>query len=137
VYPEKTHGVAAMAGGTWTLPLNATEVEGRQVPLAYPFGAADLRERFGRDLDVAALGRIPFWVGVGDNDRDPAEVPRQWDAYLGNTRVARAQTIAQRLAEIGAPVGFTLFPGVGHVLTDDMQARALDFLAALPPQAAK
>jgi poly(3-hydroxybutyrate) depolymerase len=137
VYPDQTYGVAALAGGTWTLPLNMTEIEGRRVLLPYPFGAADLRERFGRDLDLAALRRIPFWVGVGGEDRDPAEVPRQWDPYLGSTRVERARTIARRLAELGASVEFTLFPGVGHTLTDEMQMRALDFLVALPPQPAQ
>jgi poly(3-hydroxybutyrate) depolymerase len=137
VYPEQTYGVAAMAGGTWTLPLNTTEVDGHRVPLPYPFGAADLRERFGHDLDVAALRRIPFWVGVGGEDRDPAAVPRQWDPYLGSTRVERARTIVRRLADLGATVEFTLFPGAGHTLTDEMQARALDFLAVLPAQPAQ
>jgi acetyl esterase/lipase len=68
---------------------------------------------------------------VGGDDRDAAEVPRQWDPYVGDNRVARAETFARRLAEAGAPVEFTLFPEVGHALTDEMQARALDFLAAL------
>jgi pimeloyl-ACP methyl ester carboxylesterase len=131
VYPEETQGVAMLSAGTYTLPLPQIEVDGRRVPLPYPFGTADLRERFGRAPDLTALQQVPFLVGVGGEDRNPAEVPHQWDPYIGATRVERAATFARRLAEIGVPVEFVVFPGVGHAVTDEMRARALDFVAAL------
>jgi predicted esterase len=132
VYPEKTLGVASLSAGTYTLPLSTAEIEGRPVSLAYPFGAADLRERFGRDLNVSALRQVAFWVGVGAEDRNPADLPRQWDPYLGNTRVSRAEAFVRRVNEVGANAQLAVFPGVGHGLTEQMVTQALDFIAALP-----
>lgn len=130
VYPEQTRALALMAGGTWTLPQREIATEDHTRPLPYPFGAGDLRERFGRDLDVGALRRVVFWVGVGAQDNDPRDVPRQWDPLLGDNRVARAQTFVRRLVDLGARAELTVFPNVGHTLTDEMRARALDFLAS-------
>ena len=132
VYPEQTQAVAALSAGTYTLPMREAPAGGDRVALPYPFGTGDLRERFGRDLDLAALQRIPFWIGVGGDDRNPADLPRQWDPYLGETRVARAETFVQRLAEAGIPVQLAVFPGAGHSLTDEMRSAAMDFIAALP-----
>jgi pimeloyl-ACP methyl ester carboxylesterase len=132
VYPEQTQGVAAVACGTYTLPLAAAEVDGQLEALPYPFGLADLHERFGREFDLGALRRVPFWIGVGDRDREPSDVPRRWDPYIGDNRVARAERFAQRLQGLGVQAEVSYFPNLGHTLTDEMHARALDFLAALP-----
>ncbi len=129
VYPERTRALALMAGGVWTLPQREVVTDGQRSVLPYPFGAGDLRERFGRELNEGALRRVLFWVGVGANDNDPREVPRQWDPLLGNNRLARAQAFVRRLGELGARAQLTVFPGVGHTLTDEMRAQALDFLA--------
>jgi predicted esterase len=131
VYPEQTLGVAALSAGTYTLPLSQTEVDGHAVTLRYPFGTADIGERFGRQFDPTALRGIPFWIGVGAEDRNPADLPRQWDPYLGTNRVARAEAFAQRLREGGTPVQLALVPGVGHSITEEMDTRALDFIAGL------
>jgi predicted esterase len=132
VYPEQTHAVAAFSAGSYTLPTGQAEVDGQSVPLPYPFGTADLRERFGRPLDSAALQRIPFLVGVGAEDRNPSDLPRHWDPYLGSNRLARAEAFTQRLGEMGVRAELAVFPGVGHNLNEIMQARALDFLARSP-----
>jgi predicted esterase len=129
-YPELTQSVVAFSAGSYTLPMSQTRVQNRAVRLAYPFGTADLNDRFGRPFDSAALQRIPFLVGVGADDRNPGDLPRQWDPYIGNNRVARAEAFTQRLTDIGVPAELALFPGVGHALTDPMRARALDFIAA-------
>ena len=133
VYPGHTQGVAALSAGTYTLPVPQAEVNGRPVALTYPFGTADLQERFGRGFDGAALQRIPFWIGVGANDRNPADLPRQWDPFMGDTRVARAEAFTRRMADLGVPIQLSLFPGVDHSITDEMRNRAIDFIAALPP----
>ncbi len=132
IYPEQTLAVAAFSAGSYTLPESRAQVQGRAVTLNYPIGTADVGERFGRGFDRAALQRIPFLLGVGADDRNPGDLPRQWDPYLGDNRVARAQAIAERLTALGAPVELVLFPGVGHGLNDAMRTRAFDFLATLP-----
>ncbi|MBX5492689.1 MAG: hypothetical protein IRZ14_16180 [Chloroflexi bacterium] len=131
VYPEQTRAVAAISAGTYTLPFSSLEVDGQSVRLNYPFGIADLRERFGREFQPAALRDIPFWIGVGANDNNPADLPRQWDPYLGTTRVERAQTFARRVAELGAPVELTVFEGMDHAIGDEVRLKALDFLASV------
>ena len=125
--------MAALSAGTYTLPASQTQVRGRAVTLPYPFGTADLPQRFGHSLDPAALQTIPFLVGVGADDRNPADLPRQWDPYLGDTRVARAEAFTRRMGELGVPIQLNLFPGVDHSVTDEMCNRALAFIAALPP----
>jgi predicted esterase len=133
IYPEQTLGVAALSAGTYTLPLSRTEVNGQAVTLRYPFGTADVKERFGREFNADALRGIPFWVAVGADDRNSADVPRQWDPYLGNNRVARAEAFAQWLQDNGVRVQLSVFPGVGHAMSDEERMRALDFFASLEP----
>jgi predicted esterase len=132
IYPEQTLGVVAFSAGSYTLPTSRARVQGRDVNLTYPLGTADVHERFGRRFEAGPLQRIPFLVGVGADDRNPADLPRQWDPYLGDNRVARAQGIVGRLTDLGVPAELVVFPGVGHGLTDTMRGRALDFIAALP-----
>jgi poly(3-hydroxybutyrate) depolymerase len=132
IYPEQTFAVAAFSAGSYTLPQSRARVQGRDVALTYPIGTADVPERFGRGFDSAALQRVPFLVGVGADDRNPGDLPRQWDPYLGDNRVARAQAIVGRFAELGVPAQLELFPGIGHGLNDAMRTRAFDFIAALP-----
>jgi predicted esterase len=132
IYPEQTLAVVAFSAGSYTLPASRARVENRDVALTYPLGTADVQERFGRRFDSAALQRIPFLVGVGADDRNPADLPRQWDAHLGDNRLARAEAIVGRLTNLGVPAELAIFPGVGHSLTDAMRGRAIDFIAALP-----
>ncbi|HLH24671.1 MAG TPA: hypothetical protein VK066_19290 [Chloroflexota bacterium] len=131
IYPEQTLAVAAFSAGTYTLPDSRAQVQGRAVTLNYPIGTADLRDRFGRGFDSAALQPIPFLIGVGADDRDPGDLPRQWDPYLGDNRVARAQAMVNRLTDLGVSAELVLFPGMGHGLNDAMRTRALDFIAGL------
>ena len=70
---------------------------------------------------------------MGAEDRNPADLPRQWDPYLGNTRVARAESMSAQFAALGVPVQLNVFPGVGHALTDEIGTRAMDFIAARGP----
>jgi pimeloyl-ACP methyl ester carboxylesterase len=132
VYPEQTRGVAALSAGTYTLPLGQFELDGQMTPLPYPFGITDLPQRFGREFDLDSLRQVPFWIGVGDLDRNPADLPRRWDPYLGETRVARAESFARRLNEAGVQGQLTVFPDLDHTATDVMSARALEFLSTLP-----
>ncbi len=133
IYPEQTLGVAALSAGTYTLPASATQVNGQRVTLRYPFGVADLKERFGREFNLDALRGIPFWIAVGGDDRNPTDLPRQWDPYLGNTRVSRAEAFAQWLRDTGVQVQLVVLPGVDHAIADEERARALDFFATLDP----
>jgi pimeloyl-ACP methyl ester carboxylesterase len=131
VYPERVRGVVVLAAGTYTLPLREAIVDGEAVPLRYPFGVADLAERFGRDLDLAALRQVPFWIGVGAADNQPG-LPAPWTPYLGDGRVERARRFAAALEGLGITARVQEFPGVGHELSEGERDAALAFVRALP-----
>ena len=99
----------------------------------FPFGTADLARYTGRPLDLEGLRRVGFLIGVGVNDNQPADLPRQWDPYLGTTRVERAQTYYRALTGLGVPAQITVFPDSIHFETDAMRSRAMSFLAGLTP----
>lgn len=135
VHPEQVLGVAALAAGSYTLPLERVAGAEGSVELAYPFGVSDLEAHYGRRLDRERLRQVSFLIGVGALDTDPSILPRQWDALLGPDRVARARVFARILREQGVPVELRVFPGVGHETSGPPRAAALDFLSGLAQRA--
>jgi hypothetical protein len=73
-----------------------------------------------------------FWVGVGNNDTNPADVPRQFDACQGDDRVDRAEAFVAALGALDISAELAVFPNVSHALTPAMLDAALTFLAAQP-----
>src|SRR5579883_2542431 len=132
LYPDRVRGVVLMSAGTYTLPFRTTTVSGSVQPLAYPFGVADVKQRFGRDANLDALPGIPFWIGVGAEDNDPSAVPAQWSPYLGNTRVERARRVAAALQSLNVSVQDTEFPGLGHDISAAEHDQALAWIRSLP-----
>ncbi len=129
VYPERVAGVAAASSGTYTLPSRTFGATGLDVP--FPYGMADCAELFGVRFDPDRLARVPFWIGVGRRDANPADVPHQWDPYIGDDRVERAGRIASALRGAGVRVEVDEFPDTGHVETAEVRAAAVQFLASL------
>jgi pimeloyl-ACP methyl ester carboxylesterase len=126
--PRKVLAVAAVAAGTYTLPVERTN--GRMV--RFPYGLGDLQAVAGHRFDRAQLiGEPEFWIAVGSDDNNPAELPRAWDPYLGNNRVERARTFQAALHALGVHSVLVNFRGEGHSLTGDMAASACSFLRAL------
>ena len=79
-------------------------------------------------MDLAKLKQIHFYVGVGANDINVNDVPREFDVYVGRTRVERAQRFCQALKAVGVDASLTIFPNVGHQVTNEMRAGAINFL---------
>ena len=126
-YPQEVAAVAALSAGSYTLP---EDVDPAQTPLNFPYGVADLETVAGAPFDQAAFTRVPFWIGVGGADTNPADTARAWDQYEGRTRVERALSFAEQLQARGASVSLHVFGGVGHEETGTMRASACAFLAA-------
>ncbi|HLY66247.1 MAG TPA: hypothetical protein VKU60_11990, partial [Chloroflexota bacterium] len=97
--------------------------------LPLPFGTADMADWLGHGVDLSQLRSVSFWLGVGARDNDPSDLPRQWDAILGSTRVARAQAFDRALQRIQVPVELQVFPRTRHQLTAAMAAAAGAFLS--------
>jgi pimeloyl-ACP methyl ester carboxylesterase len=129
--PDKVLAVAALSAGTYTLPL-AAEAQGKG--LSFPFGIKDLEKYGGRAFDPIRFEGVQFWLGVGGDDTNPNDIPRQWDAYEGNTRVLRAQAFEKAARQLGATTILRVFGGTKHELTPEMRSAACTFLggAMLP-----
>ena len=130
VYPDSVLRVASFSCGTYTLPAERVRSATGETPLEFPYGVGDLARYQGEPFDAEGVREVQFWLGVGGRDNQATEVPRQWDPYLGTTRVERAQAFARALDQLGANASLTVFPGAAHEITPEMQARAVAFLGA-------
>jgi len=125
--PDRVLAVAALSAGTYTLPLAA----GPQGGLSFPFGVKDLALYTGRAFDATRFGGIPFWIGVGALDTNPADLPRQWDTYEGSTRVLRAQAFEAAMQQLGASSVLRVFGDAKHEVTTEMRLAACRFLGGM------
>jgi len=127
--PRRVLAVAALAAGTYTLPFE----RGPQGSLMrFPFGIADLSTIAGHAFSpTLVIEDTDFWLGVGTEDNNPAELPRPWDQYLGTTRVQRALIFQAALHDLGARSVLVIFRGEKHALSAQMAASAGSFLRAL------
>jgi poly(3-hydroxybutyrate) depolymerase len=127
--PERVLAVAALAAGTYTLPV---ERSAGGTTLRFPFGLGDLFAIAGHPFSrMELIEDTDFWLGVGTEDKNPADLPRAWDAYIGATRVDRANAFQSALHTLGARSVLVGFNGVRHTLTPDMTESACSFLRAL------
>jgi pimeloyl-ACP methyl ester carboxylesterase len=122
--PDRVLAVAALSAGTYTLP----ETSGPTGALNFPFGVQDLEQYAGHAFDSERFETVGIWVGVGGQDTNPNEVPRQWDSVEGSTRVQRAQAFEQAARQLGAHAVLRVFNNTRHELTGEMRAAACDFL---------
>jgi len=131
--PDRVLAVAAISAGTYTLPVAAEQGKG----LMFPYGIKDLDKYGGRAFDPTRFEGVQFWLGVGSDDNNPNDIPRQWDAYEGKTRVERAQAFEKAAKALGASTVLRVFGGAKHDLTTEMRSAACNFLGgAMLPRAA-
>jgi predicted esterase len=134
--PEFVRAVTSFSAGTYTLPLNSVSAaRGQRIVAPLPYGVSDLAQATGRGFDVASLAKIPWLVGAGANDRQDADVPRQWDAFEGTNRVQRAQRFGAALGQIGAPVQVVVLPNTGHEINGAMLDQVFSFFDQLTDEA--
>ena len=129
-YPRSVLGVASFSCGTFTLPYTSAP-PGTNLSLAFPYGLADVQRYTGRPLDLEGLRQVSFLIGVGAGDNQAADLPHQWDPYLGTTRVERAWSYDQALVSLGISAQVVVFPDGIHFESDDMRSQAMQFLASL------
>jgi pimeloyl-ACP methyl ester carboxylesterase len=122
--PDRVLAVAALSAGTYTMP---TDV-GPNGNLTFPFGVQDMAHYAGHAFDPQRFDSVEFWVGVGGQDTNPGDVPRQWDSIEGSTRVERAEAFEAALLRLGANAQLQVFGNAHHELTSDMRLAACEFL---------
>jgi predicted esterase len=127
-YPERVESVAAISAGSFTLP-SANKGNGTgSTSLNMPYGISDLELYLGHVLNAAELKKVSFLIEVGENDTEPNDVPRQFDPYVGKTRVDRARAFENELEKDGINAKLIIFPDTAHQLTNDMVTTAMQFL---------
>jgi predicted esterase len=127
-YPRSTRAVVAMATGAYTLPTTEAPIGPGGIPLNFPFGLADL-SRFGcPPFDPDGLRQVDFWLGVGGRDQLGLGLSRQWDPYIGTSRIERAESFAEAVAELGGRSELAVFATAAHEVTPEMNGQALAFL---------
>src|SRR5260370_35412734 len=89
--------------------------------MSFPFGVKDLAQYGGTAFDPARFDGVQFWVGVGAQDTNPADLPRQWDAYEGTTRLQRAQAFEAAMQQMGASSVLRGFGDARPELTSGMR----------------
>jgi pimeloyl-ACP methyl ester carboxylesterase len=132
--PGRVAAVASLSAGTYTLPQPAADLDGdgeAEMELPLPYGTADMNEWVGHSLDSEALRQVNFLVCVGGDDTNPNDLPRQWDIFMGRTRVTRAFVFERALEDLHVPARLTIFPGARHQLTSAMTASVDAFLSGL------
>ncbi len=132
-HPEHLAAVASLSAGTYTLPQPGGDLkgDGGQEPLLLPFGTADMPAWLGHPLDLNALRQVPFWLSVGADDTNPADLPPQWDGLLGKTRVSRAQAFRKSLEAVGVKAKLAIIDGAKHELTAAMAHGVDQFLSGI------
>src|SRR5438067_2157311 len=134
--PDKVLAVAALSAGTYTLPSAPGGAASAPGGLSFPYGVKDLAQYAGRAFDAARFGSVQFWIGVGGQDTNPADLPRQWDTYEGTTRVQRAQAFEAAMQQMGASSILRVFGDARHEVTSEMRLAACTFLGrAMLPRA--
>jgi pimeloyl-ACP methyl ester carboxylesterase len=129
--PDRVLAVAALSAGTYTLPQSS----GQQGSLAFPFGVKDLAHYTGQTFDAISFENVQFWVGVGGQDTNAADLPRQWDTVEGTTRVQRAQAFEAAMQKLGADSVLRVFTDARHDVTPEMRQAACRFLGeAMEPR---
>ena len=136
-YPERTLGVAALAAGSYTLPLQTMLVGGKSQDLPLPYGVATLGRYLGRDFNGEAFKQIAFRIAVGGSDTNPNDTPRAWDPYLGKSRVERARTYTRALQDMGMQADLAVYPGADHSVSAAMLNESIAFLEGIVARNAK
>ncbi|QRP43339.1 alpha/beta hydrolase [Amycolatopsis sp. FDAARGOS 1241] len=105
--------------------------------LPWWLGTGGFKEKFGIDVDLDALRRVPVQMLVGSDDVETWEInnaggPNWMDGVekTGRTRIERLETLRASFERNGIPVRFDVVPGVAHKGTQVIPV-VQDFVAGL------
>lgn len=127
-YPNRVEATASISAGTYTLPSEHKNNDASAPLVQMPYGVGDLEKYLGHPLNRVQLAQVSFLLEVGANDTEPDDVPRQFDSYMGKSRLARAYAFQYALSTIGVQAKLSVFPGAAHEVTPDMRVSAIQFL---------
>jgi hypothetical protein len=136
LHPDRVLAVASGSPGGW--PIVPAARDGGSV-LPYPVGIADLKVLAGTVPSISSLRQVAWFYFMGDADTNDS-VPYR-DSFskadetlvfqrFGSSLTARWQEAARIYHEEGLNAQFTLYPGVAHHMTPDMEKDIAAFFLA-------
>jgi hypothetical protein len=135
LHPETVRAVVVGSPGGWPIaPLR--DVEGEA--LNYPVGIADVAALTGKAVDIAGVRQVSWFFIMGDKDENDAVTHR--DSFSANdervifrrfgaTPVSRWRAAERMYKSAGLNARFSLYHGVAHSLSREMDADVGRFFA--------
>ena len=134
LHPEQVLAVASGSPGGWP---TAPVAEAAGEALTWPVGIADVEALTGKALDLRSLKKVAWFFFLGNQDRNDA-VPFR-DSFsksqesiifrlFGTEPVPRWKEAERLYKAPGLDARFRLYPGVGHVMSPEMDSEVQAFL---------
>jgi pimeloyl-ACP methyl ester carboxylesterase len=137
LHPDKIAATAIGGAPGFLYPVDTWN----DTPLNYHVGINDIGQISGNTYSPADFMKIPHFVFVGGNDTNDALYhPDMYDdnqsdiitTYFGTNLQERAQMFSDYLSSIGMPSTVKIYPGIGHVYTQEMLTDTFTFFDSVP-----
>ena len=142
LHPEIVRAAAPGSPGGWPLAPVATWWN---IPLRYPVGVSDVETLTGKPFNLPAFRKVPQYIYVGDYDQNDALDTREFpqaeiDVICSHLDCRPAPYISDRWSisetmyeSAGVMNTFAIYPGVAHIISDEMYEDLLKFFEAHKP----
>ena len=118
IHPERIMAAAIGAPGGWPI---APVAEWWSHDMTYDLGVSDLDVVTGEPFNMNEFKKVPLFLYLGDQDDnwDSQDVSTELH-FLGETIQERWVVAEDIYQSIDSSAEFVLYPGVGHIITNDM-----------------
>jgi hypothetical protein len=118
IHPERIMAAAIGAPGGWPI---APVAEWWGHDMTYDLGISDLDVVTGAPFNLSEFKMVPLFLYLGEQDDnwDSQDVSTELH-FLGKTIQERWVVAEDIYQSIGSSAEFVLYPGVGHIITNDM-----------------
>ena len=136
LHPDKVLAVSFGGHGWPVAPVDTWESH----DMPFPYGVGDFPILIGSSFDLTSFNNVSIYCYMGENDTNGWAMPwyigenaDAWAFYTWfiNTFGPTASSLmadAQEIHEsVGSPAQFVIYPGVGHEITEQMDADVLAF----------
>jgi len=125
LHPESVQAASIGSPGGWpTVPTG--KIQGKDVN--YPYGVNDIERLTGEEFNIEAFRLLPLFFFMGDEDTNECVPPpgirteeqRFIFQEIGGDPIERWPVAQETYDLVGCNSQFVLYPGVGHIITNEM-----------------
>ena len=118
IHPERIMAAAIGSPGGWPI---APVAQWWGHNMTYDLGISDLGAVAGTPFNLSEFKKVPLFLYLGDRDDnwDSQDVSTELH-FLGETIQERWIVAEDIYRSIGSSAKFVLYPGIGHIITNDM-----------------